>query len=165
MPAVLSLLENREQSNLNLSRKEARSLLSSCFHQYCCAQRCTSVLRTTLLLGAALVVRAFSPHHHGVPFASVARARSGGRLPQQLGGAGKNTNSQHASGLRGGEAHTRLPSLAVEFEADRPTREEAKTLRRSNDSRCTQFTSFTGTKVQILMQVRPAAQCNHKIPR
>ena len=164
MPAVSSLLENREQSNPNLGRKEAGSLPRSCFHQYCCAQRCASIMRTTLLLGAALVVRAFSPHH-GVPFASVARARSGGRLPQQLGGAGKNTNSQHASGLRGGESHTRLPSLAVEFEADRPTREEAKTLRRSNDSRCTQFTSFTGTKVQILMQVRPAAQCNHKIPR
>ena len=109
--------------------------------RFCCARICTFTgnLRTTLLLGAALVITSFKliPHHF-VP-SSVLRARSG-RFLQQLGGAGKSTNSQHASGLRhklrGFEAHTRLPSLEVEFDADCPTREElaAKACRISNDA-------------------------------
>jgi hypothetical protein len=65
---------------------------------------------------------------------------SGCLFLHQLGAAGKNTNSQHASGLRHklrwGEAHTRLPSLEVEFETDRPTRGElaAKACKKSNDT-------------------------------
>ena len=100
-----------------------------CFHQFCCARRCTSTgnLRTTLILGSAFAINALI-------------STSGCLFLQQLGAAGKNTNSQHASGLRlklrGGEAHTRLPSLQVEFDGDSTKKEKnvAKAFKISNDT-------------------------------